>query len=86
MLVKRHDLSFLFPFGFQPAPKDGGGCINLKVWNCAVLEVAVNPTCSFRVDDGWTRTINSEIKASGGSRAPHFCLALRSRALRSILY
>ena len=33
-----------------------------------VLEVAVNPACSFRVDASWTRTINSEIKANGGSR------------------
>ena len=34
-----------------------------------MLEVAVNPACSFRVDASWTRTINSEIKANGGSRA-----------------
>jgi hypothetical protein len=49
-----------------PAPEDGGGCRNLKVWDCAVLEVAVNPACSFRVDASWTHTINSDIKASGG--------------------
>ena len=72
MLVKLRDLSF----PLQPAPEDGGGCINLKVWNCTVLEIAVNTACSFSVDNGWTRTINSEIKATGGSRAPHFCLPL----------
>ena len=55
-------------FVFQPAPEEEGGCNNLRVWDCAVLKVAVNPACSFRVDNGWTQTINSEIMASGGCR------------------
>ncbi len=48
-----------------PGPKDDV-CNNIKVWDCDVLQKALNPSCSFRVDNGWTKKINSEIKQSGG--------------------
>jgi len=67
-----------------PAPEDGGGCRNLKVWDCAVLEVAVNPACSFRVDASWTHTINSEIKANGGYTVSFWWKALRGTSWDSI--
>jgi len=81
MLGVLRDLIFPLFSPLQPAPEEGSGCVNLKVWNCTVLEMAVNPACSFSVDNEWTRTINSEIKATGGSCAPHFCLPLLSCAL-----
>jgi len=49
-----------------PAPVKEGGCNNIRVWDCEVLKVAVNPACSFNVGNAWTKTINSEIRASGG--------------------
>ncbi len=49
-----------------PAPQEVGGCKNLKVWDCRVLEVAVNPHCSFAVRDDWSTKINTEIRATGG--------------------
>jgi hypothetical protein len=67
-----------------PAPDDGGGCRNLKVWDCAVLEVAVNPACTFRVDASWTRTINSEIKATGGYTVSFWWKALEGTSWDSI--
>jgi hypothetical protein len=48
-----------------PGPQDDV-CNNLKVWDCNVLEKAVNPSCSFQVDNDWSKTINSEIKQNGG--------------------
>lgn len=49
-----------------PAPPEVGGCKNLKVWDCDVLQVAVNPSCSFAVNADWTKKINADIRASGG--------------------
>jgi hypothetical protein len=48
-----------------PGPPDDV-CSNPKVWNCAVLQKAVNPFCSFRVDNDWSKTVHSEIKQNGG--------------------
>jgi hypothetical protein len=48
-----------------PGPPDDV-CHHLKVWDCDVLQKAVNPASSFRVDNDWSKTVNSEIKQNGG--------------------
>jgi hypothetical protein len=48
-----------------PGPADDV-CHKLKVWDCDVLQKAVNPASSFRVDNDWSKTVNSEIKQNGG--------------------
>jgi len=49
-----------------PAPAKEGGCNNIRVWDCDILQVAVNPACSFSVADEWTTKINTKIKDHGG--------------------
>jgi len=67
-----------------PAPTDGGGCINLKVWDCDVLKVAVNPSCSFGVKDSWTTRINAEIKANHGYTISFWWRAMKGTSWDSI--
>ena len=67
-----------------PAPPEDGGCKNLKVWDCNVLEVAVNPSCSFAVHDDWTKTINADIKDSGGYTVSFWWKAMEGTSWDSI--
>ena len=49
-----------------PGPATTDTCVNIKTWQCADLEKAINPYCMFAVPNSWTKTVHSEIKVNGG--------------------
>ena len=67
-----------------PGPTTSDINVNPKVWDCDVLEKAVNPFCSFSVPGDWTKSINNEIKQNGGFTVSFWWRAMPDTSWSSI--
>lgn len=67
-----------------PGPTTSDVCVNIKVWDCDVLQKTINPYCTFATPNNWIKKVNAEIRANRGYTIRFWWKAMKTTSWASI--